>query len=50
MQVHRSWLVARGAVPGVKREGRNVRLVLDDGLEAPVSRANVAALKDADWL
>ncbi len=50
MQVHRSWWVARGAVADVKREGRNVRLVLDGGLEAPVSRANVAALKEAGWL
>lgn len=49
-QVHRSWWVARGAVADVKREGRNVRLVLDNGLEAPVSRANVTPLKDAGWL
>ena len=48
-QVHRSWWVARGAVADVQREGRNVRLVLDNGLEAPVSRANVARLKDAGW-
>ncbi|MDC0886800.1 LytTR family DNA-binding domain-containing protein, partial [Altererythrobacter sp.] len=49
-QVHRSWWVARGAVADVKREGRNVRLVLDTGLEAPVSRANVQPLKDAGWI
>lgn len=49
-QVHRSWWVARGAVEDVKREGRNVRLVLENGLEAPVSRANVKPLKDAGWL
>ncbi|MBH5321021.1 LytTR family DNA-binding domain-containing protein [Aurantiacibacter sediminis] len=48
-QVHRSWWVARGSVADVKREGRNVRLVLDNGIEAPVSRANVAPLKDAGW-
>ena len=48
-QVHRSWWVARGAVADVKREGRNVRLVLDNGIEAPVSRANVTPLKDAGW-
>jgi len=48
-QVHRSWWVARGAVSDVKREGRNVRLVLENGLEAPVSRANVTPLKDAGW-
>ncbi|MDE1467215.1 LytTR family DNA-binding domain-containing protein [Aurantiacibacter sp. D1-12] len=48
-QVHRSWWVARAAVADVKREGRNVRLVLDNGVEAPVSRANVTPLKDAGW-
>lgn len=48
-QVHRSWWVARGAVADVKRDGRNVRLVLDNGLEAPVSRANLQPLKDAGW-
>jgi DNA-binding LytR/AlgR family response regulator len=49
-QVHRSWWVARDAVEDVKREERNVRLVLPGGLEAPVSRARVAELKDAGWL
>lgn len=49
-QVHRSWWVARGAVAEVKREGRNIRLVLDNGIEAPVSRANVTPLKEAGWL
>ena len=49
-QVHRSWWVARDAVEDVKREERNVRLVLLGGLEAPVSRARVAELKDAGWL
>ncbi|WP_237392270.1 LytTR family DNA-binding domain-containing protein [Aurantiacibacter rhizosphaerae] len=49
-QVHRSWWVARGAVADVKRDGRNVRLVLDNGVEAPVSRANVSVLKDRGWI
>ena len=49
-QVHRSWWVARGAVTDVKREGRNVRLVLDNGIEAPVSRANVSILKQRGWI
>lgn len=49
-QVHRSWWVARGAVCDVVRDGRNIRLVLDNGLEAPVSRANVALLKARGWL
>jgi hypothetical protein len=49
-QIHRSWWVARLAVEDVTREGRNVRLVLRDGLEAPVSRAQVSELKDAGWI
>ena len=48
-QVHRSWWVARGSVADVKRDGRNIRLVLDNGLEAPVSRANVQPLREAGW-
>ncbi len=50
MQVHRSWWVARVAVEDVVREGRNIRLKLPRGLEAPVARANVAALRDARWI
>lgn len=50
MQVHRSWWVARGAVEDVLRDGRNIRLKLPRGLEAPVARANVAALRDARWI
>lgn len=49
-QVHRSWWVARAAVRGVKRDGRNLRLVLPRGLEAPVARSQVAGLQDAGWL
>ncbi|WP_255573832.1 LytTR family DNA-binding domain-containing protein [Erythrobacter sp. SCSIO 43205] len=49
-QVHRSWWVARLAVEDVRREGRNVRLVLPGGLEAPVARAQVSELKGAGWL
>ncbi|MEO0591022.1 MAG: LytTR family DNA-binding domain-containing protein [Pseudomonadota bacterium] len=48
-QTHRSWWVARGAVEDVVREGRNVRLVLARGIEAPVSRAQVSELKEAGW-
>jgi LytTr DNA-binding domain len=50
MQVHRSWWVARGAVEDVLREGRNVRLKLARGIEAPVARANIAPLRDARWI
>jgi DNA-binding LytR/AlgR family response regulator len=49
MQVHRSWWVARAAVEDVLREGRNVRLRLPRGLEAPVARAKVADLRAARW-
>jgi LytTr DNA-binding domain len=49
-QVHRSWWVARTAVRGVLREGRNVRLELSSGLIAPVARNMVPTLKSADWI
>jgi hypothetical protein len=48
--VHRSWWVAQGAVQGVRREGRNVRLQLAGGIEAPVARAQIAPLEAAGWL
>ncbi|QZD96373.1 LytTR family DNA-binding domain-containing protein [Qipengyuania gelatinilytica] len=49
-QVHRSWWVARDAVEEVRREGRNLRLVLARGIEAPVSRNRASELKAAGWL
>ena len=48
-QVHRSWWVARDGVAEVKRDGGRVTLVLKDGAEAPVSRPNVKALREAGW-
>jgi len=39
LQVHRSWGVARRAVAGVVEDGRNLRLKLANGVEAPVARA-----------
>lgn len=50
IQTHRSWWVARAAVEGVIEDGRNLRLKLKGGLQAPVSRARVGALRDAGWL
>lgn len=50
LQVHRSWWVARRAISGVERDGRNLRLRLVDGQTAPVSRASVAKLRAAGWL
>ena len=49
-QVHRSWWVARGAVEDVRRDGRNYRLVLVGGIEAPVARSMVTPLQDLGWL
>lgn len=50
LQVHRSWWVARRAVEGVIEDGRNLRIRLKGGIEAPVSRASVARLRAAGWL
>ncbi len=47
MKIHRSWWVARDAVTGAVQDGRNLRLRLANGLEAPVSRVNVAAVRQA---
>ncbi len=47
--VHRSWWVARDAVQGVRREGRNVRLQLSGGIEAPVARAQAPGLEAEGW-
>ncbi|RYF93810.1 MAG: LytTR family transcriptional regulator [Caulobacteraceae bacterium] len=49
-QTHRSWWVARKAVEGWLEDGRNLRLRLTGGLEAPVSRARIARLRDEGWL
>lgn len=50
LQTHRSWWVARLAVEQVIEDGRNIRLRLKGGLEAPVSRSRLAILRDAGWL
>ena len=50
LQIHRSWWVARNAVEGVVEDGRNLRIRIRGGVEAPVSRANVARLRAAGWL
>jgi len=49
-QVHRSWWVASEAVEGYKRDGRDIKLKLTNGLEVPVSRTHTKALRDAGWL
>ena len=48
-QTHRSWWVARDAVETVRRDGDRVTLLLKGGAEAPVSRPNVRALREAGW-
>ena len=50
LRVHRSWWVADKAVAGAVAEGRNLRLVLVNGLSAPVARSAVAAVRAAGWL
>jgi hypothetical protein len=47
VQVHRSWWVALDAVRGVLRDGRNLRLLLANGLEVPVARRAVALARAA---
>lgn len=50
MQTHRSWWVARqGMADAAKDEGK-VTLKLKSGVEAPVSRTYLKAVKDAGWL
>ncbi len=50
LQVHRSWWVARAAVAGAQFDGRNCRLTLKGGLQAPVARNRIAALRAEGWL
>jgi hypothetical protein len=49
-QTHRSWWVARAAVLSVRRHDGRATLTLKGGLEAPVSRAQAAALRRRGWL
>ena len=50
LRVHRSWWVARDAVTGCIRDGRNVRLRLLNDVQAPVARASVAQVRAAGLL
>jgi hypothetical protein len=49
-RVHRSWWVARTAVVGKRREGRDLVLLLDDGRAVPVARDRTPALRAKGWL
>ena len=48
-QTHRSWWVARDAVTEACRADGRAVLKLKSGVEAPVSRTYVKALRDAGW-
>ena len=50
VQVHRSWWVARDAVQGLERDGRNLRLILRGGTKVPVSRDGAKLLAAQGWL
>jgi len=50
LRVHRSWWVAKAAVQGTVQDGRNLRLRLSNGLQAPVARSSVAAVRSAGYL
>jgi DNA-binding LytR/AlgR family response regulator len=49
-QIHRSWWVAQDGFDAVERRDGRVFLTLKDGGEAPVSRANVKALRESGWV
>lgn len=50
MQVHRGWWVAKAAIAGSRRQERNLKLVLSNELEIPVSRSFAAKLKQTGWI
>ena len=47
LQTHRSWWVAKSGVTDAKRENGKLVLVLKSGIDVPVSRTYVRAVKDA---
>lgn len=49
-QVHKSWWVARSAVIGAQKTGRDFQICLEGGLMAPVSRSRLKSLRAAGWL
>ena len=50
LQVHRSHWVASDHVAGARRDGDRTLLILRDGKEVPVSRANIPAAREAGLL
>ena len=49
LQVHRSWWVADSAVVAVRRNGGALTLKLRNGIEAPVSRTYLQAVRSRGW-
>ena len=45
IRVHRSWWIARNAIRTVRQDGRNWRLVLNNGLVVPVARGSIARVR-----
>lgn len=50
LSVHRSWWVAEQGVKSVARAGGKTSLILHTDTEAPVSRNNAKAVKEAGWV
>ncbi|PTS78703.1 LytTR family transcriptional regulator [Sphingomonas sp. HMWF008] len=50
LRTHRSWWVARRAVVSVEGNPRSMRLILSNGVVAPVARSAVTHLKAAGWV
>ncbi|MFC3123174.1 LytTR family transcriptional regulator DNA-binding domain-containing protein [Agaribacter flavus] len=49
-QTHRSWWVAHQAISQVKREERRLTLTLTNGLQVPVSKTHIKAIKEAGFV
>ncbi|MGI3184555.1 LytTR family DNA-binding domain-containing protein [Nioella aestuarii] len=50
LQVHRSHWVALGQVRAARRDGARAVLTMSDGRDIPVSRSNIAAIREAGLL
>lgn len=50
LRTHRSWWVASHAVAAVEGDARSMRLLLSNGVVAPVARSAVIHLKAAGWI
>lgn len=50
LRVHRSWWVADKAIAACVADGRRFRLVLTNGVQVPIARSSVAAVREAGWL